>query len=298
MADLLIAGGAADGNLGWLASTASRLGWAVETLLVDADTPPGFAWDLATGRARLDGRPLEARAAFVRYDVFPQLKGGTAGAIAGAMAWYAAVTAFCDAEGVFTLNRGISPISASKPAMLRKAAACGLAIPATLVTNSEADARTFATGPGIAKPVAGGSYVVSLDEAIGGTKWESGRAPSPAIVQPMLAYPERRIYRVGAQFFVFDIASRTLDSRLDGDMQITSMGTETLDPAVLGGLVTLTDEIGCDFCAVDMKTDPGSGALLFLELNSSPMFLAYDKAGGGAMSEAMVRYLIGRGEPV
>ena len=299
MSDLLIAGGRRDANLPWLAEIAARLGLPCRTLLVDEAHSPAFSWRLDDGIADLDGTPLDCRAAFLRYDVFTTLQTGRQELLAGASAWYAAVSAWCAAMDVFTLNAEIHPQTASKPWMLVQARAAGLPVPATLVSNVESAIAGF--GPvteAIAKPVAGGSYVVDAPQAIAGTDWVDGTAPHPAIVQPRLAYPERRIYRAGADFFVFDIASETLDSRLDPKMRITELPPTSLPDGALDSLEALTDGLRCDFCAIDMKTDPESGDLVFLELNTGPMLRAYDEAAGGRMGEALLTYLMAGGGPV
>jgi len=293
VADILIVGGARDPNMPWLKAAADRLGLSSQCLFFDESRSPRFDWNLDTGAAMLDGIPIDARAAFMRYDVFSQLATGKPAAAASAAAWFAAIAGLCASAGIFTLNRDIDPVSSNKPAMLRLARQAGLRIPPTLVSNDSASVSAFAgSDPAIAKPVAGGSYIMGLAEAAHATDWQDGAAPSPAIVQPQLAYPERRIYRVGARFFVCDIASATLDSRLDRNMRITALPLASLPADVLDGLQRLTDQLRCDFCAVDMKTDPTTGELVFLELNNGPMLMAYDQAAGGEMSAELLRYLV------
>ncbi|WP_417308494.1 hypothetical protein [Devosia sp.] len=298
MSDLLIAGGRRDTNLPWLADIAARIGLPCRTLMIDETHSPAFSWNLEDGVAQLDGAALDCRACFIRYDVFTALQTGRQELLAGASAWYAAVDAWCAAADVFTLNAEIHPQTASKPWMLGRARAAGLEVPPTLVSNVEAEIAKFRPADrSIAKPVAGGSYVVDAPQAIAGTDWLDGTAPHPAIVQPKLAYPERRIYRAGPAFFVFDIASETLDSRLDPKMRITELPATTLPAGLLDRLREMTDDLCCDFCAIDMKTDPLGGDLVFLELNTGPMLRAYDEVAGGRMGEALLRYLMAGGGP-
>lgn len=298
MADLLIAGGSRDANLPWLRDAAGRLGIDCLCIFTDEAHSPAFRWDVGSGRATIDGAAIDCRAAFVRYDVFAAMVTGAQTTAATAAAWFAAISSYCSASGIFQLNSNIEPLSASKPWMLVQAQAAGLAIPSTIVTNEQAAALMVGPPEGaIAKPVAGGSYVVGMDDALAGTVWEAGGlAPHPAIVQPRLVYPERRIYRVGTRFFVLDIASQTLDSRLDPQMAITHVPNDELPAGMLAAIRTLTDRIRCDFCAIDTKTDPTTGELVFLELNNGPMFMAYDRATQGAMSEEMLRYLVSEGK--
>ncbi|MEO6015480.1 MAG: hypothetical protein ABIQ30_18080 [Devosia sp.] len=293
MGSLLVAGGARDPNLGWLAETARRLGVDCRALLIDDAHLARFAWTIGEA-ATLDGIALDCSAAFIRHDVF---LGGTANrtpeAARVASSWYAAVTGFCVASDMFLFNRDISLRTGNKLAMLRLAAESGLSVPRTLVTNSLAEVSAFGeAGPTIAKPVMGGSHAMELGEAVAMAVWEADTAPSPAIIQPKLDYPERRIYRIGSQFFAFDIAAKTLDSRLDRSLGLAAIPLAILGDSVVDGLKRLTDTVRCDFCAIDMKTDPATGSLVFLELNNSPMFMGYDRPTGGAMAEAMVHYLM------
>jgi D-alanine-D-alanine ligase-like ATP-grasp enzyme len=46
-----------------------------------------------------------------------------------------------------------------------------------------------------------------------------------------------------------------------------------------------------DFGAADFKTDPDTGQLVFLELNTSPMFARFDLVSGGQLCAAMVHEL-------
>ena len=143
--------------------------------------------------------------------------------------------------------------------------------------------------------MAGGSYAMRLDEAIATSEVRDGVLPAPAIVQPHLDYPERRVFRVGRKLFVFDIRATTLDSRLDPAGEIRQLPVSSLPPAIVDGVIALTGRVRCDFCAIDLKSDAGTGDLLFLELNNGPMFAGYDRAAGGDMAREMLRVLMAPG---
>jgi hypothetical protein len=53
-------------------------------------------------------------------------------------------------------------------------------------------------------------------------------------------------------------------------------------------------DLGMDFGAADLKTSTASGDLVFLELNTAPMFARFDFETDGALCRAMVRCLAGR----
>lgn len=295
MGKLLVAGGSRDANLGWLRDIALRIGVECETLLIDPAQLPAFYWEPGNGPPRIGTRPIEATAAFIRYDVFESMASPTPGASHAAQAWFAAFIAWCEVEKLFTFNRQIDFVSGSKVAMLTLASQSGLRVPETIVTNGGTRPRALAPDDFIAKPVAGGSYVMTLGEAVSSAHWAGEASPSPAIIQPRLVYPERRVYRVGNEFFAFDIRSTTIDSRRDAGGSIVPFPLDELPAGVIDGLRRLTDGLRCDFCAVDMKTDDRTGELLFLELNNGPMFMGYDRTCSGTMGEAMVRYLMAVG---
>lgn len=107
-----------------------------------------------------------------------------------------------------------------------------------------------------------------------------------------MRYPEFRVYRIGESYFACNINSETLDSRVDRQGSIIYLDIDTFPQDVLSKIKDLTTHIGCDFCAIDIKTDPETKELVFLELNNGPMFMGYDKTSGGTMAAEMVRYLI------
>lgn len=52
-------------------------------------------------------------------------------------------------------------------------------------------------------------------------------------------------------------------------------------------LTRLCDRLGLDFAAADFMTDR-DGRRVFLEVNSQPMFAAFDRVAGGALSDAII----------
>lgn len=288
VADLLIACGSADPNLAPLARAAERAGRSVLAIVHGPSEEPAFSWDLETGRLVVDGREVDARSAFLRYDVFTpptEARGLDRNA-----AWYAAAIGWAMSRGMRLLNRDMLQAANQKPYMLRLARDCGLATAPTLVSNVEADLRAFPEGA-VAKPVAGGGYVRPLDAALPDAGWKDGRSPMPAIVQERLAYPEYRIYLAGGRFHLFEIRSQLLDYRTAAPSSLLYLGETLPWPGVAEGLARLAAAVGVDFCACDFKTRDGEEAPLFLELNSGPMFAAYDAAAQGRLTDGLVAAL-------
>jgi D-alanine-D-alanine ligase-like ATP-grasp enzyme len=62
-------------------------------------------------------------------------------------------------------------------------------------------------------------------------------------------------------------------------------------PRELCALRKLMTRLGLDFGAADFKTDPDTGELIFLELNTSPMFAKFDLVSGGQLTAAIIQEL-------
>ena len=58
-------------------------------------------------------------------------------------------------------------------------------------------------------------------------------------------------------------------------------------PELVEAMTKLTDKLGLDYAAADLKTNPRNGRLEFLEVNTMPMFTGYDDAAKGKLSDAI-----------
>ena len=258
-------------------------------MLAGAGTHPRLHWDLEQDELRFDGKRIAPRALFIRYDVFTNIADGRAQSAARAYAWFTAVASWAAAhDEVRLLNRHHSA-QLLKPQQLTAARVCGLAIPKTLVSNDLKAIRKLDAAKTIVKPVTGGDYTQTLASVLPSTEERAGAAPSPAIVQERLVPPELRVYRVGSKFLSFDVKSSALDYRTANDTTVTFRKN---DPSLIPPLRRLMNLLRLDFGAADFKTCPRTGRSLFLEVNSSPMFAAFDAASDGAVSDAIADYLI------
>ena len=185
-------------------------------------------------------------------------------------------------------NRQMGQAAANKPAALVFAREAGLQIPPTKITNQADSFRAEQLDSMIAKPVGGGDYCYSLAEALAKTDLRDGVAASPAIVQKRLAPPEVRIYVIGATEFAFEVRSPSLDYRVNQDAELILLPHV---PREVSRLRNLMSRLGLDFGAADFKTDPDTGELVFLELNTSPMFARFDQVSGGKVCAAILHEL-------
>lgn len=290
-ADLVVAGGRNDPNLNALAGRAHERGLTVTAILIGRSDEPRLAWHMDAGTLTVDGRIVEGRSAFIRYDVFNAPPGAVGGGLDRALAWYSAVASWCLAQqGLRMVNRGLQHTTTHKGHLLARARARGLPVPRTLIGNDrDAIAALGEASDLVAKPVAGGAYCMGLADALAGAVWDGGVAPLPATVQEKLSYPEFRIYLIGGRVLAFRVTAGGIDSRVAPDARIVPFASADLDAGLVSGLAALADESGVDFCAFDLKTRDGAPCLL--EMNTDPMFAAYDRIAGGALSDAILDFL-------
>jgi hypothetical protein len=261
---------------------------------VGATGNPSIVWDLETEVLTVDGAEVRAAGAFVRYDVFTHLADRRPATAQRASAWHATLAGWLWAHPAVRLLNRAAGAPTNKPYHLVEARRAGLEIPRTLVTNDRARLESEAAArPMVAKPVPGGGYCHPLAEVLAAAPGRDGRTASPAIVQNRLEQPEVRVYAVGARLIPFRVISEVLDYRVSTDTRVEPLPLSAVAPEILAGLTRLMETLGMDYGAADFKTDPETGRLVFLELNSSPMFAAFDAASGGAVSDAIIDFLLG-----
>jgi len=232
-----------------------------------------------------------ARAAFLRGDVFHAMADPRPEVSHRARSWYTTLHGWALAhDEVRLFNRGYRG-QTNKPFMLSLAARCGLTVPATRISNDLDALERDGAGERIGKPVLGGGYCQPLPELLASTERRDGLAAAPAIVQERLVAPEVRVFGIGGRFIPFQVRSEALDYRAASDTRVEPLPVSRLDPALLASLGALMAALDMEFAAADFKTSPVTGELVFLEINSSPMFAGFDRAAGGTVTGAMLDWL-------
>jgi hypothetical protein len=131
----------------------------------------------------------------------------------------------------------------------------------------------------VLKPVTGGSHCRRLASVRAQVATRPGTTvtASPAILQEELIPPEVRVFAVGTplRFACFRMLSPQLDYRADHHPRISPCTPDDL--TLLDRLGALLREYRLDFSASDFKTCPRTGELIFLEVNSGPMFEGFDR---------------------
>jgi hypothetical protein len=291
---VLIAGGEADPNILSLLDRARERDLPVLPLLTGPDRAPAVTWDVQDDTLLVDGREVRPGAGFMRYDVFHAMADRRPAVSFRAQAWHTTLHGWMLAhDDVRMMNRRYAG-QTNKPFMLSLAAACGLRIPRTRITNEMDVLEILPDGAEmIAKPVPGGGHTRMVGELLRTTVRRDGVSAAPAIVQERLVSPEVRIYGVGGRFLPFAVISDHLDYRADGATRVQPMPLHCIQPALIASLARLMDRLGMEYAAADFKTDARTGELVFLEINSGPMFAAFDRASGHALSDAILDYLLG-----
>jgi glutathione synthase/RimK-type ligase-like ATP-grasp enzyme len=291
---LLVIGGDADPNLKCLAAAAERAGEKVLTLFAGHDTHPAITWDVNSGTCLFEGRPLRCSAAFIRHDVFTGLADKRQASHYRALAWFTTVHGWLAVNpNIKIFNRKSLNQVTNKPQVLHLAQAAGLAVPHTIVTNDFSYIEENEAGTElVVKPVNGGGYCESFKEVTEKTDLKNGRAAAPAIVQNRLAQPEVRIYIIGEKLYAFNMVTDELDYRTTQNCRVVYR--EEVPEELIPGYRKLLGQLDLDFAAADFKTDPEDGELKFLEVNTGPMFAAFDAASNGILCDAMVEALLGK----
>jgi glutathione synthase/RimK-type ligase-like ATP-grasp enzyme len=285
---ILVAGGQLDPNLDALLRRMRQRRVKLVEVLVGPKHVPKITVDLRSDKLRVNGRAVRPAACFMRHDVFLQQTVSGAEAQAAALNWYAAVKGWELAhDDVKGFNKKSVMTEHSKLLHLVLAKSCGLAVPDTIVTNDFLSVPRLMAPPLIQKPAAGGEYTTLFDDLrprVTGNRL----AAYPRFIQTKLARPELRIYRVGDEYFAFSLSSRDIDYRTHNRAKLKLARA----PAeLLGKLHALCEAIGLDFAAADFMRDKRAGALCFLEVNSQPMFAAFDLVAGGRICDAIIDHL-------
>lgn len=278
---ILVCGGQLDPNIGALLRRILARKIEFADLLVGPDLLPALQFDLESGTLSLDGRSLAPSACFVRHDVFGQ-QAPRPVSPASALGWFYALRGWAlSNRQVRCFNRSSPSGEGSKLQNLVEARKAGFSIPETVVSNSPA--LSNAQYDWIRKPVGGGEYTLPFD-----TRSKSGKMEHPAIFLRRMLRPELRVYLVGTRMFGFSIESESIDYRNSNRVDIR----ETDPGEVESGLRSLCAALSLDFAAADFMRHPETGALVFLEINTQPMFVAFDKITEGRISDAIIDALL------
>ena len=94
------------------------------------------------------------------------------------------------------------------------------------------------------------------------------------------------------RYFAFNVISAELDYRTTQNCRVEFAGdAESSHAELIDKLGKLLAKLGLDFAAADFKTSPDDRSPVFLEVNTGPMFAAFDHASNGKLCDAMIEHL-------
>jgi hypothetical protein len=282
---ILVAGGQLDVNIGTLLKRILERRLHFRDLLVGPGLIPRVTFSFESNAIVLNGQAIEPTSCFIRHDVFLHQQTQRQVDFTAALNWFYAIRGWSlSRPGVKLFNRHSYLSENNKIENLSLAVQAGLPVPETVVTN-EFENRLADSDCWIQKPVAGGEYTTLLSEF---TADQTGNSASfPRFVQRRLNRPELRVYRIGETLLGFQLRSDDLDYRKHQRVEIQ---TAHVPEELRHPLLKLCDRLGLDFGAADFMKDD-SGSYRFLELNSQPMFAAFDRASEGKLCDSMIDYL-------
>lgn len=288
---LLIIGGDSDPNIVQMVKRASRLGLPFYALLMGDTGYPRLNYNLQTDQLFLDDEPIDPAAVFIRQDVFRYITAKSEFERKRAYKWFYVFQGWLLAhDNVRSFNRAFfNRQGTNKLQNLIQAKQHGLAVPETYFTNDlPLINKSAAENAWIEKPVDGGDHAELLKPRE--TKSFNDKVITyPITMQQKLILPEIRIFKVGQELMAFDVSSSALDYRTVKDTQVKRV---EVPDYLAENYLKFCNTLGLDYAAADFKTDEKTGKLLFMEVNSNPMFFGFDQAADGALVKLMLDYLM------
>lgn len=287
---IVLGGGQADPNIARLVRCLRTRGLSYLALRTGKGTPHRLMWRVDDEQLWIDGREIRPTAAFLRYDVFTPARDRRPESRKNASRWYYTMLSWVLAhEHVAFLNRRYGSRHGTKPYTLCLAKRLGLATPDTVITNDPNIFPCLHDDMWISKPVDGGEYTQALNHLLKTEGWSRTVAEAPTLLQQRVFGPDLRVYGIGGRWFAFEVTASEIDYRQSADVGIRMVEPP---PDLIMPLAALMDHQGLDFGAADFKVCSGTGRHLFLEINSAPMFTAFDDVASGALGDAIIEWLL------
>jgi hypothetical protein len=212
-------------------------------------------WDLDTDKLFVNGEPVTFTKYFGRSNVFGKVTDQMA-------ANYFLMRNYLIAhKNIKRFNQDYERETPTKASNLILAKKLGLRIPKTVI-GTEIDEEEA-----IVKPLTGGFHVEQRSKAL-----------FTAILQKRIRGTNRRLFVVGNEIFSFEIQTTELDYRKDPDLRIA---LAEFDEKTIKYSKKLADEMRLSYAALDFVEN------YFLEINSMPMFVAFDQITSGKLAKAI-----------
>lgn len=279
----LLFGGENDFNIQAIDKQLQNLNIDHTSIIIQENQVPTLYWDMDTGAFFINGRPIKASSVFLRDDVFNSVTSNNK----LSYSWYTALRNWALIhDDVKMFNKHYKGMN--KAYNLAIAKSIGFDVPQTIVSNQMKELAKFKRiKEHIVKPINGGKYTRNIKDYLSETKSSKKNHACVSFIQNELIQPEMRIFGIGNSFHAFWIKSNLLDYREDKRTQIFPCAA----PLHLSKkLSSLMQKLKLDFAAADFKTCPKTKKLIFLEINSGPMFGRFDYHCKGVLSRAIINW--------
>lgn len=278
----LLFGGEKDFNIKIISKQLHELNIDHKSIIIQESKIPELYWDMNSDLLYIDRKPIKATSIFLRDDVFQSVTSNTE----VSHSWHTTLRSWALIhDNISMFNKEY--IGMNKAYNLSIAKSIGFEIPRTIITNQIQRISKALGDRYIIKPISGGKYTVVLNEYSSTTTITKKNHECVSFIQNKLIQPEMRIFGIGNSFFGFWIKSNLLDYRVDKTTQIIPCDA----PKHLSNkLLTLMKKLKLNFAAADFKTCPVTKQLVFLEINSGPMFGRFDYESSGKLSSAMIQW--------
>jgi len=225
------------------------------------DQAANIEWNVTEDVLYVEGQPVtDLDSIFVRNNVFEESTYKTYNN-------FYIMKDYLQSHNITRYNKHYKNDNVTKLNNLIVAKKVGLRIPYTEVTERTTRDNT------IIKPVLGGQHTLEGNEAV-----------YPCIIQQKITGKNKRLYVINDKHFAFEVVTDKLDYR--DDPESTVVVTE-IDDATVEKVKHLMCRLNLNFGASDFMED--EEGLWFLEVNTGPMFVAFDMQVQGKLAET-IRY--------
>ena len=301
---VLVVGSALDPHVSAVAEGIADKG--VEAVVVDGlefPASPRITLGETLDSITVDDRPLDRIAAIYVRDIYSHpLSYGVDVAAEMEQDWHRTLVAYREKAhmlfgllsrwsqmGIPVYNPRDTEWLQPKPVQIAVLEQAGLPVPETVWTNDPDVVQRFAQGRRVIyKPIAGGAATRELGPEDLTTQRLRALAGAPVTFQELLEGDNYRVYCIdGEAVASFRIVASSIDFRQNEEI------VEQWDapPHVVDQCVKATEVLGLRWGGIDLRAG-ADGALRFLEVNSSPMFLGFDARGGTNILGALVDHLV------
>lgn len=293
-ADIAIIGGEKDFNLLRLATyITNHTDLKLNLILLGENEKFSFHFNLNKKELLLNGQEFSSKAVFIRTDIFKYQETKNPKDHSNSQNWRQAFSAWLLAHPeIKVLNRKLlTQTYFHKANSLLVAEKHGIPIPETYVSNSTTAINEIINKQElIYKPLSGGEHTKELKEKFDPIRFKEGIVTEPFFFQEKLVYPELRVFYIDGDFFSFELNSSELDYR-ENRTKLDLVQTKTPEE-LKAKLKAVNEDIGLNYSATDLKFCEKEQCFKFLEINTSPMFNAFDKITNYQICKQIVNSLL------